>query len=262
MPSELEYDRSAVRRLTSASFLLLSILILPPAGRPQSGGSAASMSSGVVGHSVTGAVPSATGAVRPFTGAVAPATGPVRPPIGPNLTTGVPDSRVTFHGTNSISGHHRHHDHPGHSAPPVAYGYAVPYAYPIDTGTAGENPDSDYDANDSDDDANYQGGPTVFDRRGSGEPSYVPPVDPVPTPHSADANLTATSPEQPRQPTLLIFKDGRQLELGNYAIIGAILFDLTPGHARRIPLADLDLEATRKQNDDRGITFQLPPQAN
>ena len=27
------------------------------------------------------------------------------------------------------------------------------------------------------------------------------------------------------------------------------------------PLADLDLEATRQQNDDRGITFQLPPPA-
>jgi hypothetical protein len=42
------------------------------------------------------------------------------------------------------------------------------------------------------------------------------------------------------------------------------LFDLTPGHARRVALADLDLEATRKQNDDRGVTFQLPqpPQAN
>jgi hypothetical protein len=57
---------------------------------------------------------------------------------------------------------------------------------------------------------------------------------------------------------MLVFKDGHKLEVGNYAIIGQTLFDMTPGHARKVPLADLDLEATRRQNDDRGITFQLP----
>jgi hypothetical protein len=63
---------------------------------------------------------------------------------------------------------------------------------------------------------------------------------------------------------LLVFKDGRKLEVGNYAIVGATLFDLTPGHTRKVALADLDLEATRQQNDDRGVAFQLPPpsQAN
>lgn len=259
MPSELEYYRSAVRRLTSTPLVLLCILILPLTCGAQFGSTAASTGTG--GHAATGAMPSATGAVRAFTGAVAPPTGPVRPPSGgPNFTTGIPDSRVSFHATNPTAGEHRrHHDH-GRGATHVAYGYAVPYAYPVDAGT----PDED---SDTDDDANYQGGPTVFDRRGSGEESYVPPVDPIPTPHSAstdDADAAAASPEQPRQPTLLIFKDGHQLELGNYAIIGAFLFDLTPGHARRIALADLDLEATRKQNDDRGISFQLPPppQAN
>jgi hypothetical protein len=53
------------------------------------------------------------------------------------------------------------------------------------------------------------------------------------------------------------------LELGNYAIIGQTLFDLSPGRVRKIALAELDLEATRQQNDNRGISFQLPPpQAN
>ncbi len=60
---------------------------------------------------------------------------------------------------------------------------------------------------------------------------------------------------------LLVFKDGHKLEVGNYAIVGPTLFDLTPGHPRRVAFADLDLEATRQQNDDRGVTFQLPPSA-
>ena len=68
--------------------------------------------------------------------------------------------------------------------------------------------------------------------------------------------------DQPQ--TLLVFKDGRQLEVQNYAIVGDTLVDLTEGHRRKVPLTDLDVEATSKQNDDRGIDFRLPPkpQAN
>jgi hypothetical protein len=65
-------------------------------------------------------------------------------------------------------------------------------------------------------------------------------------------------PDPPLPPTLLVFKDGRTLEVANYAILGPTVFDLTPGHRRKIPVMDLDLEATRKQNDERGVTFQLP----
>jgi hypothetical protein len=52
--------------------------------------------------------------------------------------------------------------------------------------------------------------------------------------------------------------------VGNYAIVGATLFDLNPGHSRKIALADLDVESTQKENDDHGVSFQLPPnsQAN
>jgi hypothetical protein len=59
----------------------------------------------------------------------------------------------------------------------------------------------------------------------------------------------------------LVFKDGRKLEVGNYAIVGSTLFDLTPGHPRKVALSDLDLDATRQQNDEHGVIFQLPPSA-
>jgi hypothetical protein len=42
-------------------------------------------------------------------------------------------------------------------------------------------------------------------------------------------------------------------------VVGNMLYDLTPGHHRKIAIADLDLTATAKQNDDLGINFQLPP---
>jgi hypothetical protein len=57
---------------------------------------------------------------------------------------------------------------------------------------------------------------------------------------------------------VLVFKDGHQLEVENYAIVGPTLYDLTEGHPRKVQLADLDLSATLKQNDDRGIDFHLP----
>ena len=64
-------------------------------------------------------------------------------------------------------------------------------------------------------------------------------------------------PDQPQ--TVLIFKDGHQLEVQNYAVIGDMLYDLTPGRHHKIALADLDLTSTAQQNDDRGIDFRLPP---
>jgi hypothetical protein len=57
---------------------------------------------------------------------------------------------------------------------------------------------------------------------------------------------------------VLVFKDGHQLEVANYAIVGSTLYDLTGGRRQKIPLADLDLTATAKQNEDRGVDFRIP----
>jgi hypothetical protein len=65
----------------------------------------------------------------------------------------------------------------------------------------------------------------------------------------------------PVQPTELVFRDKHVEQVQNYAIMGSTLYDLTDGHRRKIPLADLDLIATAKQNEDRGIDFQVPGRA-
>jgi hypothetical protein len=138
------------------------------------------------------------------------------------------------------------------------YLYAVPFPY-SEGDTAG-------DSGPASDDADYQGGPTIFDRRGSGAGSYVPPVDnsqsTIEDNRVADAALPDPPTADPQQPpTVLIFKDGHFVEVENYAIVSQTLYDLTPGHPRKIALADLDLSATEKQNDDRGVTFQIPAMA-
>jgi hypothetical protein len=68
------------------------------------------------------------------------------------------------------------------------------------------------------------------------------------------------SPPQLQEPTVLVFRDGRRAEVHNYAIQGQILYNFDPKGPRKIQLADLDLDATRKVNDDRGVEFRLPGQ--
>jgi hypothetical protein len=73
---------------------------------------------------------------------------------------------------------------------------------------------------------------------------------------------------QPSEPvmaqpsTVLVFKDGHQQEISNYAIVGATLYDLSDGRSKKVQLADLDLTATVKENDQRGVEFQLPGATN
>jgi hypothetical protein len=188
------------------------------------------------------------------------------PGFGGRALNGTPASVTSLSRNGHSSGHgvifsapvakrapeHPHHHHYGAYGLPLVYALPVPYAWGF---VSNDDADSDADNNDS----NYQGGPTIFDRRGSGADSYVPPVREVPRPHAAQpADENPPAPQPPPTPTILVFKDGHKQELGNYAIVGATLFDLTPGHPRRIAVADLDLDATRKQNEDRGVVFQLP----
>jgi hypothetical protein len=163
-----------------------------------------------------------------------------------------PNAGVPFRAqvNGSHNGHHRRNGDNSFVGP-YLYAYPVPYA--VDSNDYTDAPDA------AEDDTNYQGGPTVFDRRGSGARSYVPPVDDPPAAHpDVESDPVASDPPPAAPPTVLVFKDGHQLEVSNYAIVGNTLFDLTPGHSRRIALADLNLDRTRQQNEENGIVFQLP----
>ena len=58
--------------------------------------------------------------------------------------------------------------------------------------------------------------------------------------------------------TALVFRDKHVEEVRNYAIAGETLWILNEQAAKKIPLAQLDLPATVKMNDDRGVDFQVP----
>jgi len=66
-----------------------------------------------------------------------------------------------------------------------------------------------------------------------------------------------TTPEAPRA-TMLIFRDKHVEEVQNYAVVGQTLWTFNEDRAKKVPLAQLDIDATRKLNDERGIEFVLP----
>ena len=64
--------------------------------------------------------------------------------------------------------------------------------------------------------------------------------------------------QQESTPAVLLFRDGRSMEVRNYAIIGETLWVLDEKVATKIPLSDLDLDATQKENRSRGVRFRIP----
>jgi hypothetical protein len=247
MRRKLEYDFPVQRlnRATGAGFALFLFalgflgLILSTSARAQVNGVPASVTSpGFGGRQVNGTPPSVTSlGSRGYTPAAPTCCFRGTVAANPNPTQSV------------------HHQHRNQS---LSWGgaYAVPYYGYYDPGN---------DAPDNQPDDQYNGGPTIFDRRGPG-------TAPAPTPAPSRARNYNPQPESAPDPdgqpetgaasdqpqTVLVFKDGHQVEVANYAIVGTTLFDLTSGHRQKIALADLDLTATAKQNDDRGIDFQLP----
>jgi|SRR5690242_18814229 len=63
---------------------------------------------------------------------------------------------------------------------------------------------------------------------------------------------------QPATPTVLVRQDGTREEVQNYAIVGQTAWVFSEQRARKVPLAGLDVDATVKANDARGVQFQVP----
>jgi hypothetical protein len=78
-------------------------------------------------------------------------------------------------------------------------------------------------------------------------------------PRSSQAQKPAApAPAQEQDPTVLVFRDGHRQEIRNYAIVGQMLWDFGAKGTHKIPLSDLDIDTTRKLNDERGVDFVLP----
>lgn len=187
------------------------------------------------------------------------------PPSVTSVNFGVVPNTGAFHHHGSF-GHGFHHRNPGFVNPLYGGTYYVPYAYPMYVMDPTVSDSGPYDAAAPDSASTTLQQEinslktTIADYRDElrstkseaklhdQEPEYhEPALAPAPEQVVAD---------QPK--TVLVFKDGHQATVMNYAIVGSTLYDLSDGRTKKVALAELDLSATVKQNDERGVEFRLP----
>jgi len=87
-----------------------------------------------------------------------------------------------------------------------------------------------------------------------------PDQDPyaLPSASSSREHAGANESNEPRQATVLVFRDQRREEVQNYAIVGQTLWIFSPLRTEKIPLAEIDLAGSAKANEDRGVEFRVP----
>ena len=150
--------------------------------------------------------------------------------------------------------------YPYRYAPSYVYPYVVYPAYPL----------SYYDAYDytpvpmtssyayeygSGDAGYYPAEPGLAEQmRQQGVGIYAQPAPTAPQPQS----VAPAQPERQLTSTVLVYRDGRRAEVHNYAIVGQTLWIFSEQRSQKVPLEQLDLEATRKANDERGVDFVVP----
>jgi hypothetical protein len=120
---------------------------------------------------------------------------------------------------------------------PVYIPFAVPYPQEADDNSPGD----------------YVHAPDEWSADATGDRAFDHDSAP-----EAEISPKQEEPVAAQPSTVLVFKDGHHSDVLNYAIVGDTLFDFAEGRTKKILLADLDLPATHKANDDRGVDFQIP----
>jgi hypothetical protein len=172
---------------------------------------------------------------------------------------------VNFHSGQVEFGQQFNTRRPRHRDGDRNYVY-VPYAYPYYGYGYDNGYDQGYDPNQQQQAADQQQpqdpnqiAPTLLDNGQYGGP--MPQRTAAEPAQAAPTGITSAA-LPPVDPTVLVFRDGHQLEVRNYAIVGDTLYDIGGSTAKKIKLADLDLVKTAQVNDQRGVDFQLPKSAD
>ena len=109
---------------------------------------------------------------------------------------------------------------------------------------------------------------TTMSKKASAAGESAPDDSGKSTPRSPTrARKAATQPPRELPPAVLVFRDGRKEEVGSYTIISGTIYlkaDYWSGGSwtRKIQVADVDVPATLKLNQERGLRFVLPAGPN
>jgi hypothetical protein len=187
---------------------------------------------------------------------------PGRPAAGPAGTGG-------RHFGPGVSVIERGHRHP-FARNPFFYGYGYPYFY------------SDYEGPDE---VEYARPEPASQPAPVAQPNPEPLPEPVllelhgsqwvKVTNFGEASQQALTPsakaeaQPPKEipPAVLVYRDGHSEEISSYSIIGGAIYTKSDYYAsgswsRSIQIADLDVPATLKQNQQRGVKFDLPSGPN
>lgn len=148
-------------------------------------------------------------------------------------------------------------------------GYVYPYAYTYPMAVA---PEPEYVAPEYVNEEPAQPerpALTVFDRGSNVRPAPNPtPVGEETASQAKEAAQSENREQESRAgagfaepepiPLLVIYKDGREKEIRNFAIVGDTLYEIGTYTSHKIKLAELDLKKTVQKNEERGVEFTLP----
>ncbi len=79
-----------------------------------------------------------------------------------------------------------------------------------------------------------------------------------PPPPPAPPQSTPLPKPQPMSAATVVFRDGHTEEVENYAVVGQTLWIFNEQRAHKVPLAQINVEATDQANQQRGIDLHLP----
>lgn len=141
---------------------------------------------------------------------------------------------------------------------PPPQGFVLPYAQPPAPVTPPADPLV----------LEFQGGQWVRIANYGQSPTGAQPVPPGPAQATNLRSVTAGGNEAaqpPRElpPAVLVFRDGHKEEIEGYTIVGDVIYTSadywsTGSWTREVPIAQLDVPATLKLNQERGGKFSLP----
>jgi hypothetical protein len=267
------YNGFVMRRLIAitafAFFSLLAVPVWAQHGGGHGGGGGGHAGGGFSGHSgFSGGHSSFSGGGHAFSGEHS-ASGAARPFTRPSTSfsehgfAGRNFSRPFLH--DGFRGNFRTYGYGncwgyacrgGYGYPWLAWGYPWAY-YPWWWGDNDSSYDSDYQDNLAQaaemNRQNLEEQQMLRQEEADGDQdAYARPPEP-PAARGEEEHGAAMIPS-----TVLVFRDQHKEEIQNYAIVGHMLWSFAPGLTQKIPVADLDLDATTKANSDRGVSFRVP----
>jgi hypothetical protein len=211
---------------------------------------------------INGGPPSTTSIGGHFLGvppSVTSTAGRTLPNALPGVTS-IPNYGVQYHYRPYYNGYNYNYGH-GSRSYGGGYAYAIPYYYPVDNSAYGY----DYVGGGTPD---LYSGPPI----GPNDPSLhmiveqppvdlynqnLPPAQAYSSPPEPEMPAPAPADVTSNDPTVLVFRNGQHQQVINYAIMGDSLYVFDQGR-KRIGLADLDIPATIKANEDAGQEFKVP----